>query len=497
MIPVHAIIPLLVSLTVAAAGPSRLFDVQNRPARRAVVMTPGEAPPAIIPDSAMLRRLAGVIDVLSKDDIAAFRRSINTNTRIPPEPDITRWLAVLHLYPVARPRHARTTPPVVSQVEIDRVEHGWYLARSLETGEAVRLESGVIEPILSRWTLPPAPPADDLAPGETAELPGPYTPSPIRLDEKTVSDRFSRGGRPIFPEPMSRRLADERFVARRPVGHNPARPAGLLVWISPTDGPGLPEEILPAADELGLIVISPANAGNDRLAVDRIQLALDAVATASARWWIDPGRVDIAGMSGGGRIASMLWSCFPDVFTGGVGVVGMNSQHLVGIGDGRYWPKAFTRPSGPLGRSITGHRFAAVTGPRDFNFNEIRARARLLRRAGLDVRVFDFEDQTHAMPTPEHFKQALTWVHRRHLDDFAKQTKEADRLMNVYTAKFGDAPPKNNRARRMLERITEVGSWTEPAWHAAELLGYAKAAASSADPGSPSESVPDSPSPPP
>ena len=448
-------------------NPVRVFDVAGQPAQHAVVSAPF-ASLAIdslsgVPDTPMLREIAGVIGTLTSRQLGRFRRAVVPRTRVPDDVIINQHLATLHLF-----NHDDE-----ALVEIALVEHGWILARSLDRPVAARLDGRAVNEIIAAWPTPRPPlPDQPFEPGGVIDLPKPYTPSPIRLDEKTVSDRFARGGTPLFPEPLSRDLAGELFHARRPVGHRLDRPAGLLVWISPAENGEIPGALFQIADTLGLICISPAGAGNERLAVDRFQLALDAVSTASSRWWIDRTRVYAAGMSGGGRIASMLWSCFPDVFTGGVGVVGMNSHQKVGVGDGRYWPKTHKRPAGDLGRLIAGHRFAAVTGPRDFNFHEIKGRARLLRREGLDVRVFDFENHLHAMSTPDQFGEALTWADQPWAVHHAEQTDRAKKLLDLYTARYGDAPPADEKAAHLLERVTSVGPWTEPAWRAAEFLGY-------------------------
>lgn len=464
----------LLVTSIAAATPGRIFDINGRPPQHAVVMAPGAEPPARIPDSPMLRQLTGVFDELTPRDVAALRRAIAPETRVPADAAVRERLAVLHL----------STRTASTRVEIDRVEHGWILARALDEPFAVRLEESLVRPFLDRWPAPrPAADKQELEPGVEGELAKPYTPSPFRLDERTVCDRFNRGGRSPFADPLARDLCNERFVARRPAAHDPNRPAGLLVWISPTMDADLPDALFPAADKFDLVCISPGRAGNDRIAVDRFQLALDAVATASARWWIDPDQVYVAGMSGGGRIASMLWACFPDIFRGGVGVVGMNSSDLVGIGDGRYWPKTHERPDGPLGRLLATQRFAAITGPRDFNFKEIGGRTRVMLRQGLAVRVFDFADQQHDMTSADHFTQAIEWTHQPWLDAFESSTVDAQRLLDSYTTRYGEAAPPDDRAVKLLERVTIVGPWTGPAWHAAALLGYvAPASASDASP---------------
>lgn len=456
---------LVLSLGPPATGatPPGLFVVDGRTPVHAVAMARHAEPPDVIPGSAMLRRVAGVLAELTSRDLAQLRRSVNTRTRVPEDVRVREHLATLHLF-----AHGGS-----SRVELARVEHGWIMARSPETGAAVRLDEHVVAPMLSDWGRPiPDPPPDQGEPGEPVAHPGPHTPSPIRLDEATATARFGRGGRSPFADPMTRDLSRERFTIRRPLGHRADRPVGLLVWISPENEAEIPETIFEAADTMGLICITPADAGDDRSPLDRFQLALDAVATASASWWINSEQVYIAGLSGGARVASTLLTSFPDVFRGAVCVAGLDSHHRVGIGDGRFWPKSHERPAGGLGRLLTERRVAVITGPREINFNEIRGRSRMLQREGLPVRVFDFPDQLHDMPTPERVGEAVRWVDSPRAEAFEASAEEARGLLDRYLARRGEAGPEDEADTRLLERVTVVGPWTEPAWHAARLLGY-------------------------
>lgn len=456
----------LAASSIAAPATTRVFDPAGRPPTHAIAMARHTSPPDRVPDSPMLRQIAGVVAELNGRDLAQLRRSVNTQTRVPGDVRVREHIATLHL----------SAADASTRVELARVEHGWLMARSLETGVAVRLEESAAAAILSTWPRPrPAPPSDPLAtpePGEIVTLAGPHTPSPIRLDQATVSSRFGRRNPPPLTAPLTRDLAHETFRFRRPVGHRPDRPAGLLVWISPENEADLPDAIFEAADKAGLICITPTGIGDDRPSLDRFQLVLDAVAIASASWWVDPDRVFIAGFSGGARAASTLLACFPDVFTGAVCAAGLDSHHRVSVGDGRSWPKAHDIPTGELGRMLRHRRVAVITGPRDQDFNEIRGRVRLLQRDGLPFRVFDFADQTHAMPKPDRLLTTLEWVDQPRADAFEASARQARSLLDRYRTRRGDAGPEDEADARLLERVTVVGPWTEPAWHAARLLGY-------------------------
>ena len=166
--------------------------------------------------------------------------------------------------------------------------------------------------------------------GEVAEFPGDPRVSPIVLDEATVRDRLN-AGRPTELPPTDRYLPDEQLFIRLPAGYTPRRPAGLVVWIDPTDSGRPPEGFSPAADAMNLIMIGAADAGNPRLATDRYQLALDAVASASSRFHIDPARVYVTGVAGGGGISSGRAVVLPDRFAGRVASVGVNHTPLAAI----------------------------------------------------------------------------------------------------------------------------------------------------------------------
>jgi dienelactone hydrolase len=266
---------------------------------------------------------------------------------------------------------------------------------------------------------------------------------------------------------------DESFHVRVPTNHDRSRPAGVLVWISPTDDGRLPPVLERGVDELGLIAVGAEMAGNTRPLTDRLQLMLDAVETARRRFLIDEERVYVAGMSGGGRCAAMLQCALPEVFAGTVPIVGIDTYHHVptGHGDAR-WAARFGKPPPPVFHLLKSRRIAPITGDLDFNDTETRARAGLLAEDGLTVRVEIVPGMGHTLPPPDTFARVLSWVDQPRRDALAAAEAEAARLL----AAVPSGPPTDHATHAALEAVAAAAPWSAPAWEAAERLGYSRAA---------------------
>src|SRR5436190_9817436 len=152
------------------------------------------------------------------------------------------------------------------------------------------------------------------------------------------------GGRKATIEGAERDLEEEKFSVRLPRGYGPRQPAGLLVWVDAGPSGRPPAPFAAALDELGIACIGAGSSGNNRLVSTRYQLALDAVATAERKFHIDPRRLYVTGVSGGGRVSSMLLGCFPEVFAGAVPIVGISFYENVPIGTGKFWPAGYGKP---------------------------------------------------------------------------------------------------------------------------------------------------------
>ncbi|MEQ8771067.1 MAG: PHB depolymerase family esterase [Phycisphaerales bacterium] len=448
-----------------ATHPAGLFEADGRPAREAVV-TAGDDLPADRPtDAPMLDALAGVLAELGPREIASLRKAADFFVGDPEMFTGARRIGVIHL---------------IGRTETNRTELAWLpdgslVARSLDDAE---LEPALLNPrrlgeLMLAWRVPIPTPLE----GDPERWPG-----RVILTDPVVTQRYLGPGRSrgsVGLPPMERDLRNERFHVRLPEGHDPTRPAGLLVWITPTmehpwwhGANGAVATFGPIADELGLILIGAERNGNEREILDRLQVALDMVETVRRNHWIDDERVYATGMSGGGRCASILLCSFPDIFAGAVPIVGMNSWHVVELPDGKYIPKQLPMARRDRLALLQSRRMRGITGDEDFNAREMRERTRMFVEDGLQVVLDDYPGMGHAMPTPERFGDAMRWVDEPWRERRAANASLARSLLEAYRAEHGGGPPETPEAREALVVITRTGPWSDAAWQAAEWLGH-------------------------
>lgn len=313
---------------------------------------------------------------------------------------------------------------------------------------------------------PEAKPATEPA---VIEEPKPYLAGRYLLDLDTISRRFL-SGRPTKINGADRVLELEKLFVRLPRGYSPRNPAGLIVWISADEDGQPPACLFPACDAGNVIIASFAKCGNTRPVMNRYQLALDAVSTAGRRYHVDPRRVYVSGISGGGRVASIVAACFPDVFAGCVPMAGLNCPEVVplGVGGRRYIPPAFAKPSGRLMDLWRQRRTAAVTGEKDFNQPEITAAAQILRGEGVQAKVFMFMGLGHDLPSAEQFAEAFAWVDDPYQKVRVAEVEAGERALKAAGGPEGEA--KADAERAALARVTDVAPWTPAAWRAVERL---------------------------
>src|ERR1700759_4631196 len=118
-------------------------------------------------------------------------------------------------------------------------------------------------------------------------------------------------------------LSVESFEAYVPGTYKPGGAQyGLLVFINSGDDGKNNGNFKPLLDKYHIIWISANKAGNDRLTLHRIGLALDAVHNMKKLYNIDTDRIYLSGISGGGRASSLLMPAYPDVFSGSLYLIG-------------------------------------------------------------------------------------------------------------------------------------------------------------------------------
>ncbi|HZW05840.1 MAG TPA: hypothetical protein VFF65_01855 [Phycisphaerales bacterium] len=489
-----AVVAVLTAVGSVAAGRDRgVFELEGGASVSGAVLTvSGALPAGPVPSfgasSPMLLNLSGSIAELSGPQVAVLARCVRTSAAAPPV-DAGAGFRRVCIVQLLDGKGA-----VAKRVELLTGFEGVTVARELGptdakpassavAGRTVVLDAEKYRQVSLGWARyrgpfaaesagladqSAAPPAK--AGGVVEEMAKPIVPAPMYLDEKTFGERFISGGRANVLK-VARKLNDERFFLRVPAAYDPRTPAGLLVYINAAPDGKPPGVLFKALDELGIACVGIENAGNDRPVVDRFQLVFDAVFAASERVHVDPRRVYLSGISGGGRCASRLQCCFPDYFTGAAPIVGLSTYFNVPLGGGKHSPAGFDRPNTARFAQLRTRRLGVLTGPADFNYAEIVAAAKGMKGDGLQVRVFEHE-MGHQLPTAEWFLETLRWVDEPYRETVAKEAAEAQRLLDAYLKKWGEAAPeaKNVRAREELAKVTRVGPWTPAAWRAVELL---------------------------
>ncbi|HEX8524825.1 MAG TPA: prolyl oligopeptidase family serine peptidase [Tepidisphaeraceae bacterium] len=120
-------------------------------------------------------------------------------------------------------------------------------------------------------------------------------------------------------------LSRESFDLVVPKTYDKSRPQGLFVWIGVTE---YSPEWLEVLAKHNIIFITPNNIGGRGWTI-RQGLCLDAVHNVCKFYNIDRSRIFIAGFSAGGAIAAETLQQFPDVFSGGVFMMGGYFYHSI------------------------------------------------------------------------------------------------------------------------------------------------------------------------
>ncbi len=366
----------------------------------------------------------------------------------------------------------RPAGDVRRRLEVVHLADGTWGARAMDTDQGVVLDARLLGPIVAGFSGYRGgfdEPAATDPPASFAPQP-PYVAGAITLDPDLQKGRIYRG-MPVRTVAPDRILDSETMHVRLPRGYSARRPAGLVVWSSPSPRGAIPGAFGRALDELYLVCIGSDNTGNDRDVPDKFQIAFDAVATARARFHIDDRRIYIAGMSGGAKVASILAMCFPDVFAGAVPIVGFACYSTLDQSWAPHDRGYFAKPRGRLLTLARENRMALMGGPPDFNYREMTERAARLEADGFaNIRFFSYPDMGHAMPTSGRFLEALAWVDKAARTELDAKAAAATSALEAYLGEREQPSPRTDEDRVALTAILRDWPWTDAAWRALELL---------------------------
>jgi len=211
----------------------------------------------------------------------------------------------------------------------------------------------------------------------------------------TIAGLFSADEARTLSETLA---ADKPLRFRVRIPQNSA-PSGVLIFVKPVNSGELPAKWGPVLDRKNLIWIAAEDFGNELPRAQRVLAAMAAVRLIESTQAVDARRIYIAGMSGGGRIASAIITRFPRRFTGALYIVGADP---------------WTSAEKPLIPRIAANRYVFVTGSRDFNEREMKRLFAKYRAAGVkNALLMDLPDFGHEYPDAEQLGQAIDFLDAR------------------------------------------------------------------------------------
>jgi poly(3-hydroxybutyrate) depolymerase len=187
-----------------------------------------------------------------------------------------------------------------------------------------------------------------------------------------------------------------KFRARAPSG---APATGVIVFISPGDSGELPAGWAAVLDAKHLQWIAADGFGNSRPTAERMLVAVMALKLAARIQLMDANRHYIAGMSGGGRVASQVITHFPQLFAGAIFIVGAD----------------YSMPGDPAMRELLAtRRMVFITGSRDFNHREMKSTHTRYQKARVaNLLMIDQPGHGHELATPEQLTAAIEFLEAR------------------------------------------------------------------------------------
>jgi pimeloyl-ACP methyl ester carboxylesterase len=175
--------------------------------------------------------------------------------------------------------------------------------------------------------------------------------------------------------------------------------SGVFVFISPGDSGELPAAWVATLDASRLIWVAADGYGNSRPTAERLLVAVLGLKLANRLHPIDRNRVYVAGMSGGGRVASQAIAHFPELFSGAFFNCGAN----------------FLMPGDAGSRNLLAQRrMVFLTGSRDFNRREMKSNYSRYRDAGVGaVLLLDERNFGHELATAGQLERAVSFLDAR------------------------------------------------------------------------------------
>jgi predicted esterase len=177
---------------------------------------------------------------------------------------------------------------------------------------------------------------------------------------------------------------------------DPDKPPGVFVYVSPMVTGRIDSRWREVMDAQNLIYIAANDMGNEAPTIRRMVMANLAVKALAQRYVFDTGRIYVSGFSGGGKVASLLATQYPEVFSGAIYICGVY-----------FWKEEQT----PNVARVLENRFVFLTGSKDFNRTQSRrVQKRYIEAGAQHTRLIVVPGMAHKHPDAAYLTEALTFL---------------------------------------------------------------------------------------
>lgn len=181
-----------------------------------------------------------------------------------------------------------------------------------------------------------------------------------------------------------------------PENYNPDKPPGLMVYISPQNQVNIPRGWLDLMETENLIWVAARESGNKTFTSKRILLSLAGLQYIQDNYVINKNRIYVSGLSGGGRVASMVATQYPQFFKGAIYNCGVN-----------FWNKVNEEQL----NHIRNNRFVFLTGTDDFNLNDTKQVYSKYKKAEVEnIKLMIIPKMGHTNPKKNRFAKAIDYL---------------------------------------------------------------------------------------
>lgn len=186
------------------------------------------------------------------------------------------------------------------------------------------------------------------------------------------------------------------FEIQVPKNFDPENSPGLMVYISPQSQINIPRGWLDLMETENLIWIAARESGNKTFTTKRILLTLAGLQYIQEKYTINRNRIYVSGLSGGGRVASIVATQYPQFFKGAIYNCGAN-----------FW-EDITEEQLNL---IKQNRFVFLTGTDDFNLNDTKKVYAKYKKAQVEnIDLMIIPRMGHENPNKNRFAKAINYL---------------------------------------------------------------------------------------